>query len=264
MSIIKKIGIFCFVIAALVFAAYSAFWVVVARQLDAQFDTIWVSMGAAGAQTDATKPTAYGYPFPPTITFTGAITEENGTRWTFPELTYRGFPIPGFRMALDAPQGFGIQGPLFPQPVTVDAGYISIALPTDLPRNMDVKNLTAWQQAGGSIPIEALYFKSGELRIEGAGHVTLDEQLQLAGQVDARVVGMGMLLQDLSAREILKGGSVVMAQNFLNALSQEDPVTGERFFVAQIKIQKQGVFFGPLRIGYVPEIMWEAGEQASE
>lgn len=264
MSKTKKLGIGLLSIALLIFAAYSAFWFVVAKQIDEQIATIWVSMGAAGAKTDAVKPKAHGYPFPPIVTFKGDITEENGTLWTFPELTYRGFPLPGFKMALDAPQGFGIQGALFPQPVSVDEGYISITLPTNLPGNMTVENLTAWQQAGGQIPIDALYFRSGELKIQGLGYLNLDEQLQLAGQVDARIVGMGMLLQDLTSRGILNGGSAVMAQNFLNVLSQEDPVTKERFFVTQIKIQKRGVFFGPLRIGYMPEINWEAGEKVSE
>ena len=264
MSKTKKVGIGLLSIAILAFAAYSAFWFVVARQIDGQISTIWVSMGAAGAKTDAVQPKVHGYPFPPTVTFKGDITEENGTLWSFPELTYRGFPLPGFKMALNAPQGFGIQGVMFPHPVSVDEGYISIVLPTNLPGNMNVENLTVWQQAGGLIPIEALYFRSGELKIQGMGQLNLDEQLQLAGHVDARIVGMGNLLEDLTARGVLKGGSAVMAQNFLNVLSQEDPVTKERFFVTQIKIQKRGVFFGPLRIGYMPEINWEAGEKVSE
>lgn len=264
MSIAKKLGIIFFIAIALAFAAYSAFWVVVAKQIDSQISTVWVSMGAAGTKTDGVQPKVSGYPFPPTVTFKGTVTAEDGTRWTFPELTYRGFPLPAFHMALNAPQGFGIQGALFPQPVSVDEGYLSIILPSNLPGSMSIENLTAWQQAGGVIPIEALYFRAGELKIQGMGKLNLDEQLQLAGQVDARIVGMGMLLQDLTARGVLQGGSAVMAQNFLNVLSQEDPVTKEKFFVTQIKIQKRGVFFGPLRIGYVPEINWQAGEKVSE
>lgn len=264
MSAIKKISIAAGIILVAVFAVYTIFWFIVSAQINKQIDTIWVSMSAGGAKIVGEKPSVSGYPFPPTVIFSGQITEENGTLWTFPELSYRGFPVAGFSMGLDAPKGFSLQGALFPRPVNIDEGYIYLTLPRDLPGNMNVRNLTVWQQSGSHIPINALLFKSGNLLIRGNGFFALDDKLQLAGEVDARIDGMDELLQELSARGILKGGSISMAQSFLTALSQQDPQTGSNYFVTQIKIQKRGVFFGPLRIGYMPEIVWNAGEKASQ
>lgn len=260
----RKISISAGVVLLAVFFVYTIFWFIVAAQINKQIETLWVSMSAGGAKIEGEKPSVYGYPFPPAVTFSGQITEQNGTLWTFPELSYHGFPVAGFSMALDAPKGFSLQGVLFPQPIKVDEGYIYVTLPRNLPANMNVAHLRSWQQAGGHIPIDALLFKSGNLLIRGNGFFSLDDKLQLAGEVDARIDGMDDLLQELSTRGILKGGSVSMAQSFLTALSQQDPETGSNYFITQIKIQKRGVFFGPLRIGFMPEIVWDSGEKVSE
>lgn len=263
MSKAKVAGVVLTLLTAGAFLLYGVFWWTVAAQISAQVDTLWVSMGAGGAKTDAEKPEPYGFPGSPAITFKGSVTEANGTIWTFPELTYRGFPIPGFRMSLETPKGFSIQGPLFPNPIEISEGSLFILLPRDLPQSMKVAPLRAWQQKGGMIPVEYLQIRSGDLNVLGRGHLELDENLQLAGTIDSRITGMETMLQTLSDRGILKGQSAVMAQSFLQMLVKVDPVTNEKFFDTQIRIQKRGVFLGPLRIGYMPEILWDAADHTT-
>ena len=264
MSRLKKTGIVLASLAVLLFAAYSAFWWTVSSQISRQIDTLWISMGAGGATTTAEKPEPYGFPAPPTITFKGTVTEANGTIWNFPDLTYRGFPLPGFMMALETPQGFSIQGPMFPHPIEISEASLFVLLPHDLPGSMNSETLRVWQEKGGTIPIEYLLIKSGELNVLGQGFFALDEQLQLAGTVNARITGMESLMATLTEKGVLKGEGAVMAQSFLQMLTKVDPVTQQKFFDTQIKIQKRGVFLGPLRIGYMPEIVWDAAPTQPE
>lgn len=264
MSRLKKTGIALGVLGVLLFAAYAAFWWTVSSQISRQLDTLWVSMGAGGATTTADKPEPYGFPAPPTITFKGSITEANGTIWTFPELTYRGFPLPGFMMALETPKGFSIQGPLFPHPIEISEASLFILLPHDLPSSMNTSTLRSWQEKGGTIPVEYLLVKSGDLNVLGQGFFALDQQLQLAATINTRITGMNSLMATLSEKGILKGDAAGMAQNFLKMLTKVDPVTQQEYFDSQIKIQKRGVFLGPLRIGYMPEIVWDAAADQAE
>lgn len=260
MRLQKKISVTLATLLAVIALAYAVFWWTVAKQISAQIDTLWISMTAGGAQIEGAKPEPYGFPWPPAVTFSGTITEANGTVWDLPELTLHGFPLPDSRVGLDAPKGLTLQGPLFPRPVQISLARLLVFLPANLPRSMSIQDLSAWQQAKGEIPIEYLELRAGELNISGGGALQLDTDLQIAGSIAIRITGMEAMLQELAERGILKGQGAQAAQSFLQLLTQVDPVTQQKYFDSEIKIQRRGVYLGPLRLGSLPEIKWDAAQ----
>ena len=201
------------------------------------------------------------FPFPPTVSFQGTVTDPTKTVWTIPNAVYRGFPVQGFPMKLDMPAGLTISGPAFPQPVVLTEVQLGIQLPFNLPRSFNAGDLKVWQATGEHISIKKLHVKSDMLTIDGQGFVGLDDKLQLSGLITSRVAGLDALLADLTEKGIIKGKSAVMAQSFLQMLIQRDPVTGETFFVTGIRIQNRGVFLGPLRVASLPEPPWNDGHR---
>ncbi len=236
---------------------YYVVWFKLATELDRQVDSAWQETQASGATIVGIKPKVAGFPFSPTVTFSGTITEKNGTGWSLPKITFRGFPLPGFAQHLEAPQGLEIAGPLFPRPIQLDEAFLTIRLPLNLPTAFNETSVRAWQQANGEMPVERISFKAKELSVSGQGVLSLDDKLQPSGQIMTRVVGMDALLADLTEQGVMKGQSAIMAQSFLQMINQKDPQTGEVYFETPIRIQNRGVFLGPMRVGNLPEIVWQ-------
>jgi hypothetical protein len=236
---------------------YYVVWFKLATELDRQVDSAWQETQASGATIVGIKPKVAGFPFAPTVTFSGTITEKNGTGWSLPKITFRGFPLPGFAQHLEAPQGLEISGPLFPRSIQLDEAFLTIRLPLNLPTAFNETSVRAWQQANGEMPVERISFKAKELSVSGQGVLSLDDKLQPSGQIMTRVVGMDALLADLTEQGVMKGQSAIMAQSFLQMINQKDPQTGEVYFETPIRIQNRGVFLGPMRVGNLPEIVWQ-------
>ncbi len=256
----SKLRIASYTLVALTFIGvvlYYVVWFKLATELTHQVDSAWESTQASGASIIGEKPKIKGFPFAPTVSFSGTITEVNGTVWAFPKLEFRGFPLPGFSQNLEASDGLEISGRLFPRPIKLDEAYLTIKLPLNLPTTFNETSIRAWQQAEGEMPVERLSFKAKELSVDGKGVLSLDDKLQPSGQIMTRVVGMDALLADLTEQGILKGQSAIMAQSFLQMINQRDPQTGETYFETPIRIQNRGIFLGPMRVGNLPEIVWE-------
>ncbi len=256
----KKLRIALYSLLALLLVGVGTYYVVwfkVANELSRQVDSGWAATEAAGASIIGNKPRVAGFPFTPTVTFSGMITEKNGTAWTFPEITFKGFPLPGFSQHLEAPKGLEITGPLFPRPIQLDEAYLTIKLPLNLPTAFNETSVRAWQKTNGEMPVERISFKAKELNVKGQGVLSLDDKLQPSGQIMTRVSGMDALLADLTEQGIMKGQSAIMAQSFLQMINQKDPQTGEVYFETPIRIQNRGVFLGPMRVGNLPEIVWQ-------
>ncbi len=236
---------------------YFVVWIKLASALSHQVDSAWESAEISGARIVGQKPLVKGFPFTPVVSFSGSITETNGTQWSFQKIEFKGFPLPGFSQHLEVPQGLEISGPMFPRSIQLDEAYLTIKLPLNLPTTYTETSMRAWQQANGEMPVERLSFKAKELSVNGQGVLNLDDKLQPSGQIMTRVVGMDALLADLTEQGILKGQSAIMAQSFLQLINQKDPQTGEVYFETPVRIQNRGIFLGPMRVGNLPEIVWE-------
>lgn len=255
----KRKLLFCTFGALLLFGvvAYYMFWFSVAAEIERQIDLAWDKAQVQGVTITGQKPRVKGFPGYPQIYFSGFVYEQNGTQWTLPAVYLRGFPVPGFDVALEMPQGMSIGGKPYPHPVELDRFFLSIHLPSQMPASTDVKEIRAWQQSGHVIPVNMIAFKVKEMMVQGQGQVGLDERLQITGQIMTRVVGFDSLLADLTEKGMMKGKSAVMAQSFLQIINQKDPKSGETFFDTPIRIQNHGVFLGPLRVATLAPMVWE-------
>lgn len=252
----KKLLFVALPLLLIALGVYTVIWYKIAAEIERQVGIAWTDIEAKGAKITAERPKPYGYPFTPMVSFRGSITEGNGRLWTIPEITLRGFFVPGSDVQLLLPAGATLNGPDFPRPIVVQTAGLRAHIPGNMPRAFTQSALKAWQQAGGEIPIREAAFQSDPLRGRGEGALYLDSSLQIAGSLQVRIFGMGDLLADLTERGILQGRSALTAQSFLQLLNQTDPVTGETFFDAPLKIQNRGVFIGPMRVGIIPEIFW--------
>ena len=261
MKLLKLLLIILIPIVLIGGVIYHAFWKQLEKHINQQIDTIWVDAQTSGMAITGEKPRLEGYPGVPVVRFQGSITDATGLTMNFPDITYRGFPVPGSRMTLDMPSGVTMTGPVLPEPVVVREAHLYIKLPYNLPSGPEEAYIRAWQANGGTIPIESLYLKTDLVRMAGEGFIGLDEQLQLAGTINAKVVGLDALMADLTEKKIMEGRSAIMAQSFLQMLIQHDPVTQEPYVQTAIRIQNRGVFLGPLRVASLPELFWNNGSQ---
>lgn len=257
----SKVLIVFIVIIFLGLAGYIFIWDASNKILSRQVDALWNSMENSGAKIVGDKPQVRGFPGKPRLEFSGSITEFNGTQWEIPQLIYSGFPLPSSDLHFQMPQGFVLSGPLMKRTIKIDEVTLNFTIPIYLPSNGSREEIEVWQKNGGHFPINLLKVRAGPTDMLAAGHIKLDERLQIAGELQARVEGMDVLLADLTEQGVLKGTSAMTAQNFLRMLMEKDPATGKEFFPTTITIQKNGIFIGPLRVGSLPELTWSSGNQ---
>ncbi|HPF45467.1 MAG: DUF2125 domain-containing protein [Alphaproteobacteria bacterium] len=112
-----------------------------------------------------------------------------------------------------------------------------------------VRGLSKWRDEGGTVSISSFEYGTPQSNLSLSGDVTLDENLKPLGAFDAKVVGMGKMLEQLSknmtlpetARLILKG----QAQN--DSLSGEVPLS--------ISMQNGLLYLGPIQLMELPAVV---------
>ncbi len=240
----------------LAFIVYGVIWVLIAREMTRNLDDIWNNQERYRIVIAGNEPAITGFPAPPTITFSGSVTDRNGLIYASPAFIYRGFPLPTQAITLEAPQGIDFSGPVLRTPVHLDMLKLRVRIPAGFPTKFDATTIRAWQQQGGTLPVEDLEVLRGSLKLDGSGYLNLDEKLQPSGMLTVKLTGIDDLLNELVANKTIGEKQALMAQSLLNLMSQKDTATGETSITTGIRIQSGGVFLGPLRVASLPEWRW--------
>lgn len=114
----------------------------------------------------------------------------------------------------------------------------------------------AWRDAGGTIEVEKLAARSGDLAVTGTGTLALDRELQPEVAFSGSVQGYDRLIAGLAEAGIVPQGGSMLARLGLSLLArpgQEGPPQIRTSFT----IQNGEMTLGPLRLGRLPRIAWE-------
>lgn len=236
----------------IIFSIYSVAWYTFTKRAEIYLEQAWQdkTLTITGEQPHFT-----GYPFVPTAIFQGNIKHVAGLTIEAPELIFTGFPVPTQIQNFEAAKGLKIQGDLLERDLNFDYAFLQFRLPGNLPATDRKDDIAAWQKSDSPIEVHQIVLKAGKIYARGTGTISLDDDLQLKADIAARVVGMDALLDELA---IEKGEKTIgMARSFLNMMSKIDEKTGEKYFETSLKIQKRGIYFGPMMISKLPELKWK-------
>lgn len=249
---VKGLVLSILLIATIIFTIYSFAWFSFTKRAEAYLNVIWQDKTF---NVSGTSPRFTGYPLVPTTQFSGTIEHQSGLKITTPHLIYEGFFAPRQLQMIDAPQGLKISSPFLEKSLDFDIASLYIRLPKYMPTNHKKEDIQIWQKTDDSFIIEKLVLKSGSIDILGMGTLSLDDHLQIKADINARVIGMDLLLDEMAKEQGEK--TVAIARSFLKMMTKADEKTGQRYFETTLKIQNRGIYFGPMRISGLPEIKWE-------
>ena len=114
----------------------------------------------------------------------------------------------------------------------------------------------AWRDAGGTIELDKLAVRWGELGISGSGTLALDREMQPEGAFSGALQGSDKLMAVLRDAGLLGMGDMVVARLALSLLSKPGP-DGKPQIAASFRVQDGELFLGPARLGRIPRIEWE-------
>jgi hypothetical protein len=252
LRIIKGLCIAAVVISAVVFIIYSFGWFAVTKQIEAHINSINKQKLIT---ITGELPRFGGYPLVPKANFSGTISHESSLVIGTPNILYSGFPTVGQIQTLEAPNGLKISADFLERNLNFDYAYLQLRIPNSLPMSGEIEDIRHWQRSNSQFIINQIVLKSGQIYARGDGTLSLDENLQLAANINARVVGMDIMFDEMAKEQGEK--SVILARNFFNMMSKIDEKTGEKYFETTLKIEKQGVYFGPMRISGLPKLIWK-------
>ena len=251
-KILKVVLITASLVSIGIFTIYSFAWFALTKQIEAHINR---TMQQKIVTVTGNPPQFTGYPSVPHAHFSGTIEHKSGLQIITPEINYTGFPTVGQLHTFDAPKGLKITANFLERDLNFDYAFLQFRIPHALPASERKDDMQAWQKLNAPITINQIILKSGNIYARGDGIISLDEDLQIAADINARVIGMDVLFDELEKEQGAK--SIALARNFFNMMSQIDEKTGEKYFETTLKIQKQGMYFGPMRISGLPKLIWK-------
>lgn len=270
MSRIKKLFkyllVFCVLVIVAVAGIYCISWYFVARNMQDHIDVFWAELPIQNNfKIEGEKPVVTGFPFPPEVIFSGMISGKIPLNegispdviFNIPELKLVGFPLPGLTLYLEAAKGIDVSERYSGNGINIDYALLNFTLPTQIPETMIYNDIKEWQKLDDSLIFNHVFFKSGDVSINGNGYAGLNSDLDLNIRIETRVKGMEALFNRLAENSKIKQKDLAIAQNFLKMIASTDPETGESYFDTGFFIQNNGIFIGPMRIGQIPPINWD-------
>lgn len=249
---IKGLSALICVAAVVIFLIYSIAWYTFAKRAEIYMDAIWQdkTLTIAGE-----KPHYTGYPIIPKAQFSGSIEQQDGFKFSTPEIILTGYPAVRQIQMIEAPKGLRISSNYLEQDLNLDYGFIQFVVPASIPYSDKKIDMETWQKSDDPIIVQQIILKAGSVYARGSGTISLDENLQLSADITARIMGMDSLLDNIAKEKGEK--TVGIARSYLNMMTQLDEKTGEKYFETSLKIQKRAIYFGPMRIAGLPELKWK-------
>jgi len=113
----------------------------------------------------------------------------------------------------------------------------------------------AWRDSGGTVELDHLDLRWGDMGITGSGTLALDNDLQPVGGFSGGISGFDQLLTALVAAGRVKAGDARVARLALAMLAKTGP-DGRPEIATSLTIQNGEMYLGPAKLGPVPRINW--------
>ena len=113
----------------------------------------------------------------------------------------------------------------------------------------------AWRDGGGTVELDHLDLRWGDMEINGSGTLALDNNLQPVGGFTGGVSGFDQLLTALVAAGRVKASDARVARLALAILAKTGP-DGRPEIASSLTIQNGEMYLGPAKLGPAPRIDW--------
>jgi len=250
--LLKALGIMFLLAVGLFILLYTSAWFAITKRADAYIALIWASPDFTFSSS---PPTLSGFPLAPEFDYSGIIQDRNGFRLELPNLYYSGFPLNGQQQYLEAKNGLTLSAPFLENIIHIDYAAMQFRVPYHVPARFHAEDLEKWRDRNEPLQITKFVIQYKKASILGMGNLTLDDNLQIKGDFAIRLLGGEDILNEMGNK--MSSQNLAMIQSFYNALSQYDEETKTRYFETTLRVQNNGVYFGPLRIATLPRISWE-------
>lgn len=158
-----------------------------------------------------------------------------------------GFALNATNVGLPAaPPGFN---------ATIDNVGFGVTLMGEFPSGPLRQAATQWRNSGGTIELDHLDLRWGDMEINGSGTLALDSELQPVGGFSGGVSGFDQLLNGLVAAGRVKAGDARVARLALAMLAKTGP-DGRPEIATSLTIQNGELYLGPAKLGPAPRIDW--------
>ena len=160
----------------------------------------------------------------------------------------------GLAVAIDAHE---MTPPLTPpgfNPTIDDLGF-GVTLRGAFPPGPPRQAATAWRDSGGTLELDHLHLRWGDMAITGSGTLALDSALQPVGGFSGGVSGFDQLLSALVATGRIKASDARIARLALAMLSKAG-ADGRPEIASSLTIQNGEMYLGPAKLGPAPRIDW--------
>lgn len=125
-----------------------------------------------------------------------------------------------------------------------------------LPGGKLAEALAAWRDAGGTVELDNLDLKWGNLGATATGTLSLDRDLQPVGGFSGAIEGYDRILRALVETGHMRPGEAGLAQLALTMLAKAG-ADGRPEIATSLTIGNGQIFLGPARLGPAPRLAWK-------
>ena len=139
---------------------------------------------------------------------------------------------------------------------TIDELALALSVKGAVPGGRLVQAISEWRDAGGTIELDNLQLKWGELGSTASGTIALDRELQPVGGFSGAIQGYDQILTALVQSGRMRAAEAGLARLALAMLAKAGP-DGKPAITTAFTIQNGQMYLGPAKLGKAPRIVWE-------
>ena len=122
------------------------------------------------------------------------------------------------------------------------------------PRSVD--DLARWRDAGGTLEMDRIEVKYGDLFVRANGTFAFDGDMQPVGAMTANIQGFFSTIKALRDAKLIRSRDATMANLVLGALSRRPDNGGPASISLPLSLQDGKLSAGPIPLMTVPPIQW--------
>ena len=139
---------------------------------------------------------------------------------------------------------------------TIDELALAFSVNGAIPDGKLAQAISEWRDSGGTIKLDNLQLKWGELGSTASGTIALDRELQPIGGFSGVIQGYDQILVALVQSGQMRAAEAGLARLALAMLAKAGP-DGKPAITTALTIQSGQMFLGPAKLGKAPHIAWE-------
>src|SRR5207245_1622939 len=136
---------------------------------------------------------------------------------------------------------------------TIDELALAFSVNGAIPDGKLAQAISEWRDSGGTIKLDNLQLKWGDLSSTASGTIALDQELQPVGGFSGAIQGYDQILTALVQSGHMRVAEAGLARLALAMLAKAGP-DGKPAITTAFTIQNGQMFLGPAKLGKAPRI----------